>query len=145
MGASASTSDASAKPAVSECSRKLVCDLSQLAGGRQLFLDITELAESVRSDPWWLFYLCILVDLIGMMSYLIFILGEFTDVFWAPVFAFFLQYMFGSKLISSLGVLEEFLWFTDILPTATLAWCTVHLDAFEPVRNFLRLEKRHSS
>ena len=34
------------------------------------------------------------------------------------------RYLFGSLLVSSLGTLEEILPFTDILPTATLAWAS---------------------
>merc|ERR1719188_613462 len=74
--------------------------------------------------------------MIGFSSYLVLFLGELMDIYFAPVFFFFLQYMFGSLLVSSLGCLEELLPFTDILPTATIAWCLAHCDW--PLIEFLR-------
>ena len=81
---------------------------------------------------------------------------QVTDIMWAPFAGFLLQcsgrkcskrprgatlsrcmemlhsrYLFGSWLVSSLGALEEFLPFTDILPTATLAW-ELWLPGFVP-------------
>merc|ERR1712217_197237 len=107
------------------------------AAPRQLADDVTNLAQAVRADPTWLLYFCILLDLIGMCSYLILFIGEITDLWWAPMFGFCLHYLFGSTLISTLGVVEEILPFTDFVPTATLAWSIVHLKAFEPVRGIV--------
>eukprot|EP00929_Paragymnodinium_shiwhaense_P088586 TRINITY_DN488_c0_g1_i1.p3 TRINITY_DN488_c0_g1~~TRINITY_DN488_c0_g1_i1.p3 ORF type:complete len:147 (-),score=29.31 TRINITY_DN488_c0_g1_i1:546-935(-) len=100
-----------------------------------------QMAEEVRRDPQMLLYACLLVDFIGFCSYLILFLGEFTDICWAPIAGLFLQYMFGSMLVSSLGFIEEILPFTDIVPTATLAWCLANLDCLEGVRAVLGVRK----
>merc|ERR1719271_2406419 len=84
--------------------------------------------DMVRSDKWNLLYACILVDLIGIISYLILLLGEVIDLWWAPICGFFLQYMFGSMLMTSFGVIEEILPLTDLVPTATICWCLVHVE-----------------
>lgn len=117
--------------------RKLIVDLTSFAGGKQAWCDLTELAEAVRSSSMVLLLVCILVDFIGFMSYVLFMIGEVTDIWWAPMFGFFLQYMFCSRVITSLGVLEELLPFTDFLPTATLAWCITHLQVLEFVQKYL--------
>jgi len=94
-------------------------------------------AETVRSDPMLLLLACLVVDCIGMMSYVLLLIGEVTDLFWAPVACFFLQYMFGSVLVSSVGFIEEILPFTDVVPTATIAWCITHLESLSRVRKAL--------
>lgn len=121
---------------------RFLLDMSQFFGG-QVWLDVTSVAESVRSDKWKLLVACILIDLIGMASYLILLVGEITDLMWAPIAGFLLQYLFGSLLVSSLGTLEEFLPFTDILPTATLAWAICHLECLSFLRLLLGVQ-RHS-
>ncbi|OLP81774.1 hypothetical protein AK812_SmicGene37639 [Symbiodinium microadriaticum] len=105
---------------------RFVLDLSRF--GSPVRLDVTAFADKVRSDKWLLLAACLLIDFIGMASYLVLLLGEVTDIMWAPFAGFLLQYLFGSWLVSSLGALEEFLPFTDILPTATLAWAICHLE-----------------
>jgi len=100
-------------------------------------------ADQVRNDPQQLLYACIIMDLIGMSSYLILFIGELCDIYFAPIFFLFMQYMFGSMLMSSLGCLEELLPFTDILPTATIAWGLAHCDwpLFEFLRQLLGIRR----
>jgi hypothetical protein len=69
--------------------------------------------------------LCIIMDLIGMSSYFIPALGEFTDIVWAPISGFIFFKLFGGRfgLIGGvLDFLEEILPFTDIIPSFTIAW-----------------------
>lgn len=69
--------------------------------------------------------ICILMDLIGMSSYIFPALGEFGDVVWAPISGFIFLKLFGGKLGavgSVLNFLEEVLPFTDIIPSFTIAW-----------------------
>jgi len=68
---------------------------------------------------------CILMDLIGMSSYIFPALGEFGDVVWAPISGFIFLKLFGGRLGavgSVLNFLEEVLPFTDIIPSFTIAW-----------------------
>ncbi|CAK0835180.1 unnamed protein product, partial [Prorocentrum cordatum] len=95
--------------------------------GQALLGQAKTYADDLRSDPQRLLYACIVMDMIGFSSYLVLFLGELVDIYWAPIFFLFMQYMFGSMLMSSVGCLEELLPFTDIVPTATIAWCIFFL------------------
>ena len=64
---------------------------------------------------------CILIDLIGTSSELIPLVGELSDIAWAPVAALLLRSLYGgSNVIFALEFTEEILPFTDILPLATI-------------------------
>mmetsp|Transcript_56059 Transcript_56059/g.151208 ORF Transcript_56059/g.151208 Transcript_56059/m.151208 type:complete len:144 (-) Transcript_56059:305-736(-) len=111
--------------------------------GQALLGQAKTYADDLRSDPQRLLYACIVMDMIGFSSYLVLFLGELVDIYWAPIFFLFMQYMFGSMLMSSVGCLEELLPFTDIVPTATIAWCLAHCDwpAFEFLRQLVGLRR----
>lgn len=67
----------------------------------------------------------ILLDGVGMISFTIPLLGEFSDVIWAPVAAFIMTRMYKGrvgKVASVLTFIEEALPFTDIIPSFTLMW-----------------------
>jgi hypothetical protein len=51
-------------------------------------------------------------------------LGELTDVAWAPTQAVIMAAMYADKspYMHYVGLLEELLPFTDIIPSATMAW-----------------------
>lgn len=69
--------------------------------------------------------LCVLMDLVGMFTYSMPVLGEFADVIWAPFAAFVFFKLFGGKMGlfgGSFAFLEEIIPFTDIIPTFTIAW-----------------------
>ncbi len=69
--------------------------------------------------------ICILMDLVGMATYLIPGLGEWGDLIWAPVSGFVFYKLFGGRLGLIGGIfdfLEELLPFTDIIPSFTIAW-----------------------
>ena len=69
--------------------------------------------------------LCIVLDLLGMITYFFPGLGEFVDVIWAPISGFLFFKMFGGKLGmigSVLNFLEEIIPFTDVIPSFTIAW-----------------------
>ena len=72
--------------------------------------------------------LCILIDVVGSSSELLPVIGEVTDIVWAPIAALLMRNLFyGSNVILVLEFAEEILPFTDILPLATLCWV---LDTF---------------
>ena len=66
-----------------------------------------------------------LIDLIGMISYPIdffFGFGEVTDLVWAPISGYLVYKLYGNFYLSALGFGEELAPFTDVIPTATIAW-----------------------
>lgn len=69
--------------------------------------------------------LCILLDALGMATYLIPALGEFGDIVWAPISGFLFYKLFGGRfgLVGGvLNFLEEIIPWTDIIPSFTIAW-----------------------
>mmetsp|Transcript_41338 Transcript_41338/g.54341 ORF Transcript_41338/g.54341 Transcript_41338/m.54341 type:complete len:394 (+) Transcript_41338:317-1498(+) len=78
----------------------------------------------VPTDVWYKLGASLLIDFIGSSSYALPMLGEGTDVLWAPVQAMLLHKMYSrsSPWASYVGFAEELLPFTDACPTATLAW-----------------------
>ncbi|SHL24542.1 hypothetical protein [Flavobacterium chilense] len=67
----------------------------------------------------------ILLDGVGMISFTIPLLGEFSDVIWAPVAAFIMTRMYKGRVgrvASVLTFIEEALPFTDFVPSFTLTW-----------------------
>jgi hypothetical protein len=74
--------------------------------------------------------LCIIMDAIGCISYVIPGVGELTDIVWAPVSGIIFFIMFGGWK-GALGGLfdftEEILPGTDFIPTFTIAWVWKYL------------------
>merc|ERR1712071_72883 len=67
---------------------------------------------------------CLAIDFIGSSSYLMPLLGETTDIVWAPIQAILVAALFDeiSPNLKYLAFVEELLPFTDVIPTATLGW-----------------------
>lgn len=64
-------------------------------------------------------------DTIGMMSFSIPFLGEFSDVIWAPLAGFLMTWMYKGTVGKVGGIftfLEEIIPFTDFIPSFTLTW-----------------------
>lgn len=69
--------------------------------------------------------LCILLDVIGYASFSIPLLGEFSDLLWAPLSGLIFYRLFGGKaglFGGALSFLEEILPFADFIPTFSIAW-----------------------
>lgn len=71
------------------------------------------------------FFLSILFDAIGMLSFTVPFVGEFSDVVWAPIAGYLMTVMYKGtvgKVGGVLTFLEEILPFSDVIPTFTLTW-----------------------
>jgi hypothetical protein len=64
--------------------------------------------------------ICIAIDVIGSASELVPVLGEVSDVIYAPIAATILRNLYSSNIVFVLEFAEEILPFTDILPLATI-------------------------
>lgn len=73
-----------------------------------------------------LLLLSILLDGVGMLSFVIPLVGEFSDVIWAPLSSFIIYKMYQGiegKIGSLVTFVEEAgIFGTDFLPTFTLTW-----------------------
>lgn len=67
----------------------------------------------------------IIFDSIGMLSFTVPMVGEFSDVIWAPIAAYLMTRMYKGTVGKVGGVvtfLEEIIPFSDIIPSFTLTW-----------------------
>lgn len=74
--------------------------------------------------------LSIVLDLIGMATFLIPFLGEFLDVLWAPISAYLMTRIYkgiSGKVAGVFDFMEELFPFTDFIPTYTLMWIYTYI------------------
>ncbi|HEX8331291.1 MAG TPA: hypothetical protein VF622_01645, partial [Segetibacter sp.] len=68
---------------------------------------------------------CIIMDVIGYGTYALPFLGELGDAIWAPISGLIFFQLFGGVKGAFGGIfnfVEEFLPFTDFIPTFTIMW-----------------------
>jgi len=73
----------------------------------------------------------VIIDLIGVLTYLVPFIGESFDIAWAPVSAALVRRLFPTAPVyfPLLAFVEELLPATDVVPTAVLTWIYVHAVA----------------
>ncbi|RPD98621.1 hypothetical protein EGM88_05360 [Aureibaculum marinum] len=81
--------------------------------------------ESQATNKYGLLALSILFDAIGMLSFTIPAIGEFSDVIWAPISAMLVYKMYKGavgKIGGMISFIEEAVPGLDFIPTFTLTW-----------------------
>lgn len=89
-------------------------------------------------------FLCILLDLVGYMSFTIPFIGEFSDVIWAPLSAMIYYRLFGGKMGvfgGAFSFLEELIPFTDVIPTFSISWFIRYKSMAKPPRKAIVVTK----
>lgn len=72
----------------------------------------------------------ILLDLVGMLSFSVPVVGEFSDVVWAPIATYIMIRMYKGnvgRVAGTIAFLEEIVPFTDAIPAFTLTWIYTYL------------------
>ena len=67
----------------------------------------------------------LLFDAVGMISYIIPGIGEFSDAIWAPISAWLMTKLYKGKtgkIAAVISFVEEALPLVDVIPTFTLMW-----------------------
>lgn len=75
-------------------------------------------------------FLSLLFDVIGMTSFVIPFIGEFSDVIWAPLSAWLMMRMYKGKVGQAAGAvsfIEEIIPGLDVVPTFTIMWLYTHV------------------
>lgn len=65
------------------------------------------------------------MDMIGLVSYLLPVAGEWTDIIWAPISACIFYKLIGGRygqIGALINFLEEIIPFTDVIPTFTIMY-----------------------
>lgn len=86
------------------------------------------------------FFLGLLFDAIGMISYLIPGIGEFSDIIWAPIAGWLMTRMYKGKMGQVAAVvtfIEELSPGLDIIPSFTLMWCYTYLLNTSKIERFI--------
>jgi hypothetical protein len=89
-----------------------------------------EFQTEMKSNKKKNLILGVVFDAIGMMSFTVPMVGEFSDVVWAPVAAYLMTRMYKGTLGrvgGTIAFLEEIIPFTDVIPTFTLTWIYTYL------------------
>ncbi|MBC29858.1 MAG: hypothetical protein CMH48_03350 [Muricauda sp.] len=74
--------------------------------------------------------LSILLDGIGMLSFAIPFIGDFSDVIWAPVAGWLMTRLYKGKIGQAAGIItfvEELMPGLDVIPTFTITWIYTYL------------------
>ena len=69
--------------------------------------------------------LSLVLDIIGMATFIIPALGEIGDLLWAPIAGYMMTRIYkgaSGKVAGVFAFLEEIIPFTDFIPTFTLMW-----------------------
>ena len=70
-------------------------------------------------------FLGLLFDAIGMLSFAIPFVGEFSDIIWAPLSGWLMTRMYKGKVGQAAGIvtfIEEIIPGLDVIPTFTIMW-----------------------
>lgn len=69
--------------------------------------------------------LSLFFDAVGMLSFSVPVLGDFSDVIWAPISGLLMMWMYkgtSGKVAGVVSFIEEILPLTDIIPSFTFMW-----------------------
>lgn len=78
----------------------------------------------------------VVIDLMGLASYVIPIVSESTDFIWGPMSGFLIFMLFPNRKGRAIsGVLEEMIPFTDFIPSAYLTWRQEYIKEHEKTLN----------
>jgi hypothetical protein len=99
----------------------------------------------VRQEDLVRLFISILVDLIGTSSEVVPVVGEISDLVWAPIAGLILRSMYGSNVVLIFEVAEEILPFTDFLPFATICWTVDVFFADSEIARALRIGQHRST
>ncbi|HEA23250.1 hypothetical protein LCGC14_1139330 [marine sediment metagenome] len=86
--------------------------------------------ERSNEDKYKKLFLGLVFDGIGMLSYTIPFIGEFSDILWAPVAGWLMTRMYKGKMGQGAGIItfiEEIVPGLDVIPTFTLMWVYTYI------------------
>lgn len=85
-------------------------------------------------------FLGLLFDAIGMLSFTVPAIGEFSDVIWAPLAGWLMTRMYKGKLGQAAGMVtfvEELIPGLDVVPTFTIMWVYTYLLSGKKAKKIL--------
>lgn len=86
--------------------------------------------SKTKDSKYKTLFLGLLFDAIGMLSFAIPIVGEFSDMIWAPIAAWLMTRMYKGRAGQAAGAVtfvEEIIPGLDVIPTFTIMWLYTHV------------------
>ena len=81
--------------------------------------------SKIKDSKFKNLFLSLLYDAIGMLSFVVPFIGDFSDIIWAPIAAWLMTRMYKGKIGKVAGVvtfIEEIIPGLDIVPSFTIMW-----------------------
>jgi len=88
------------------------------------------MSKTETTNKYQALFLSLLFDAIGMLSFTVPFIGEFSDVIWAPVAGWLMTRLYKGKVGKAAGFVtfaEELFLGTDFVPTFTIMWVYTHV------------------
>lgn len=106
--------------------------------------EIEKLKKKFEAEKQSRLMIAIGIDLLGYLSYLIPGIGETFDTLIAPISAILVYIFFNKKLKwAGFTFFEEIMPFTDVIPSATIAWHDMYVRNQEKtIEEMIESEKR---
>ena len=85
----------------------------------------------------------LLFDGIGMLSFVIPFIGEFSDIIWAPIAGWLMTRMYKGKMGQGAGIItfiEEIVPGLDVIPTFTLMWLYTYVFKKAPTGKTIEIK-----
>jgi len=99
--------------------------------------------DNSKDDKYKKLLLGLLFDGIGMLSFAVPFIGEFSDLIWAPVAGWLMTRMYKGKIGQGAGILtfiEEIIPGLDVIPTFTLMWLYTYIFKRTPENKTIEVE-----
>jgi hypothetical protein len=102
------------------------------------------MSSEIETEKQTKLAVAICIDMLGYLSYIIPVFAEFADLAIAPISAILVYILFNRKLKwAGFTFFEEILPFTDLIPSATIAWHDMYVRNQEKtIEDMIESEKR---
>ncbi|WP_109301106.1 hypothetical protein [Aquimarina sp. AU474] len=97
----------------------------------------------MAKDKYKKLALSLLFDALGMVTFIIPMVGEFGDVIWAPLAGWLMTRMYKGNIGKAAGVftfIEEALPGFDVIPTFTIMWVYTYVIKKEKVKDIIDVD-----
>jgi hypothetical protein len=98
----------------------------------------------IKDKKYKYLFLGLLFDALGMVSFIIPGIGEFSDIIWAPLSAWLMTRMYKGKIGQAAGVVtfvEELIPGLDVIPTFTIMWVYTYVFTGKKAKKLAQTKK----
>lgn len=98
--------------------------------------------KKTKDNKYKKLILGLLFDGIGMLSFTVPLIGDFSDIIWAPLAGWLMTRMYKGKVGQGAGLftfLEEIIPGLDIIPTFTIMWFYTYVFKKSPVEKTIEV------